>query len=235
VAGDFYGGKADGWARFVFTEGDGAQYAFTVNVTNARLPALVADITQKPNQLEGLLSGQLMITNADTESIKTWNGSGRALLRDGMLWELPIFGVLSGPLDSLMPGVGNSKFTEAHGTFNLGNGAIYSSDLEMRSSMMRLKYRGAVDFDGNLNSRIIAEPLRDTPVVGTVMSTILSPVARLFAYRITGTMHNPKSEPVYIPRILLVPFSPFQTLGSLFSSEPAKTESEKFGPEPETK
>lgn len=235
VAGDFYGGKADGWAQFVFNDNGRAQYVFTANVTNSRLAPLVADITQKTNHLEGLLTGQLMVTNATTETIKTWSGYGHAMLRDGLLWELPVFGVLSGPLDSIMPGVGNSRFTEAHGTFTLGTGLIYSPDLEMRSSMMRLKYRGAVDFDGNLNSRITAEPLRDTPVVGTVVSTILSPVARLFAYRITGTMHNPKSEPIYIPRILLVPFSPFQTIGNLFSSEPAKTEAEKFAPEPETK
>lgn len=235
VTGDFYGGQASGWARFVFDEHGEAQYAFTVNVTNVQLSALVADVTQKTNHLEGLLTGQLVITNADTESIKTWTGAGQAVLRDGLLWELPIFGVLSGPLDSLMPGVGNSKFTEAHGTFTLGNGLISSSDLQMRSSMMRLKYRGTVDFDGNLDSRIIAELLRDTPVVGSVVSAILSPVAHLFAYRVTGTMEDPKSEPIYIPDPLRYLFSPFQTIGNLFSSEPAKPAPEKFTPEPETK
>jgi hypothetical protein len=133
--------------------------------------------------------------------------------------------VLPKPLDAMMPGVGNSRFTEATATFGIANSVIFSRDLEMRSATMRLQYRGAVDFDGNLNARVIAEPLRDTPVVGTVVSTILSPVAKLFAYRITGTMKDPKSEPIYIPKLLLVPFSPFQSLGELFSPAPAKFES----------
>jgi hypothetical protein len=149
--------------------------------------------------------------------------NGNATLRDGLLWELPIFGVLSKPLDAMIPGVGNSRFTEASATFHLAGGFVSSPDLEMRGTAMRLQYRGAVDFDGNLDARVIAEPLRDTPVLGSLMNTLLSPVARLFAYRITGTMHHPKSEPVYIPKFMLVPFSPIQSLGELFSSGPAKT------------
>lgn len=223
VSGDFYGGKASGWAHFVFPDQDHAQYAFGVNVTNARLAPLVADQTQKTNSLEGLLTGQLIVTNAWTDNIKSWDGFGHAVLRDGLLWELPIFGVLSGPLDAIMPGVGNSRFTEAKGTFGLAKSVIYSPDLEMRSSAMRLQYRGAVDFDGNINARVFAEPLRDTPVVGPVVSTILSPVAKLFAYRITGTMKEPKSEPSYIPGPVMIIFSPFQSLGELFTPTPAKT------------
>lgn len=223
ATGNFYGGKANGWAHFVFPDLDHAQFAFGVEVTNARLPALVADVTQKPNNLEGLLTGQLVVTNAWTDNLKSWDGYGQAVLRDGLLWELPVFGVLSKPLDAMMPGVGNSRFTEAAATFRINSSVIYSPDLEMRSSTMRLQYRGAVDFDGNLNARVIAEPLRDTPVVGSFVSTILSPVAKLFAYRITGTMKDPKSEPIYIPKVLMATLSPFQSLGELFAPSPAKT------------
>lgn len=223
VYGDFYGGTASGWAHFVFPDQEHAQYAFGVNVTNARLSPLVADQTQKTNSLEGLLTGQLTVTNAWTDNMKSWDGSANAVLRDGLLWELPIFGVLSKPLDAIMPGVGNSRFTEAKGTFGLAKSVIYSPDLEMRSSAMRLQYRGAVDFDGNINARVIGEPLRDTPVVGPVVSTILSPVAKLFAYRITGTMKEPKSEPIYIPAPVMILFSPFQSLGELFTPAPGKT------------
>jgi hypothetical protein len=141
---------------------------------------------------------------------------GRAVLRDGLLWELPVFGVLSKPLDAMMPGVGNSRFTEASATFGISSSVVYSPDLEMRSATMRLQYRGAVDFDGNLNARVIAEPLRDTPVVGSVVSTILSPVARLFAYRITGTMKDPKSEPIYIPKVLMIDAEPVPIAGGTF-------------------
>jgi hypothetical protein len=230
ATGDFYEGKATGWARFVFPDEDHAEFAFTVDAQNARLNSLVADMTLKTNNLEGLLNCLLVVTNAWTDNIHSWNGYGHANLRDGLLWELPIFGILSRPLDALMPGVGNSRFSEGSGTFVIVNGAIQSTDLEMRAAALRLQYRGTVDFDGGINARVTAEPLRDTPVVGSIMSTILSPVAKLFAYRITGTMKEPKSQPVYIPKILMIPLSPFQSLGELFAPEPAKT----YAP-PETK
>jgi hypothetical protein len=74
-----------------------------------------------------------------------------------------------------------------------------------------------------LPSQITGANSRCAGLLGGLMNTLLSPVARLFAYRITGSMHDPKSEPVYIPKFMLVPFSPIQSLGELFSSGPAKT------------
>ena len=222
ISGTFYGGHAKGWARFVFDENDSATYSFFVDATNANLHQLVADLTERDNTLDGLLNCLLVVTNASTENIRSWDGFGHASLRDGLLWELPIFGALSRPLDSIMPGVGNSKFSEATGTYKIEKGVIESKDLEMRSAAMRLQYSGTVNFDGGIRARVEAEPLRDTPVVGPIVSTILSPVAKLFAYKIRGTMSEPIIKPENIPGFLMVPFSPFQSIGRLFSSEPAK-------------
>lgn len=230
VSGKFYGGNATGWARFVFDEKDGASYTFTVDAVDANLHQLVADLTERDNTLDGLLNCLLVVTNASTENIRSWDGFGHANLRDGLLWELPIFGALSRPLDALMPGVGNSRFSKASGTYKIEKGVIQSKDLEMRSAAMRLQYSGTVNFDGVIRARVEAEPLRDTPVVGPIVSTILSPVAKLFAYKIRGTMSEPIIKPENIPGFLMVPFSPFQSIGKLFSSEPAKVSSPTNAP-----
>ena len=222
VAGKFYGGNATGWARFVFDKNDRATYAFTVDATNANLHQLLADLTERDNTLDGSLNCLLVITNASTDDIRTWDGYGRADLRNGLLWELPIFGAMSKPLDSLIPGVGNSRFSEGSGTYKIVKGVIESKDLEMRSAAMRLQYSGWVNFDGTIRARVEAEPLRDTPVVGPIFSTILSPVAKLFSYRIRGTMSEPIIKPENIPGFLMVPLSPFESIGKMFSSEPAK-------------
>jgi hypothetical protein len=222
TSGKFYGGHATGWARFVFDDSDHATYAFSVDATNANLNQLLADLTERDNTLDGSLNCLLVITNASTDNIRTWDGYGRADLRDGLLWELPIFGALSKPLDSLIPGVGNSRFSEGSGTYKIVKGVIESKDLEMRSAAMRLQYSGWVNFDGAIRARVEAEPLRDTPVVGPIMSTILSPVAKLFSYKIRGTMSEPNIKPENIPGFLMVPLSPFESIGKMFSSEPAK-------------
>jgi hypothetical protein len=221
VVGKFYDGDASAWARFVFNEDHDATYAFSINTTNSDLGNLLADVTGRTNrQVEGRLTGGLTITNATTQgdTMASWEGDIRARLRDGLLWELPIFGVMSRPLESVLPGVANSKFTEAMGTGVIRAGRVRSRDLEMRAPALRLQYRGSVGFDQTIDARVIAEPLRDTPVVGNVLSTILAPLAKLFAYKITGTLSEPVTEPYYIPSPLMIPLSPFETLGKIFAA-----------------
>jgi hypothetical protein len=106
------------------------------------------------------------------------------------------------------------------------NGVIDSDSLEIRSTMMRLQYAGTVDLRENLDARVTAQLLRDTWVVGPLVSTALWPVSKLFEYHVTGTLKNPKSEPIYVPKFLLMPLHPVRSLeelfpgGDLFSSPP---------------
>ena len=224
VQADFYGGQVAGFAHFDFSAANGAQFGFAADVTNANLPSLLAEMSRRTNNLEGKLNGHLTITEANSTDFGTWNGFGRTRLHDGYLWEIPIFGILSQPLDAIIPGVANSRFTEASAQFVITNSVITSSKLEMRAPTMRLQYDGTVDFDGRVDMRVEAEPLRDTWLVGRIFSLALWPVSKLFQYKITGTLDHPKSEPVYIPtKLLMMPLHPFQTLESIFSSEPAKT------------
>src|SRR5690348_10895965 len=81
---------------------------------------------------------------------------------------------------------------------------------------MRLLYHGTVDVEGNLNARVEAELLRDVWLVGPLVSTIFWPVTKLFEYKVTGTLSQPKSEPVFIvPRLMMLPFLPFRALKGL--------------------
>jgi hypothetical protein len=89
--------------------------------------------------------------------------------------------------------------------------------------MMRLQYRGNVDFLGNLDARVEAEPLRDTWVIGPVVSTVLRPLTKALEFKVTGTLAQPQAAPVYIPKVFLLPFSPFQSLRELFTDKPAAT------------
>ncbi|HTQ49165.1 MAG TPA: hypothetical protein VMJ12_00545, partial [Candidatus Acidoferrales bacterium] len=147
---------------------------------------------------------------------RTWDGFGHANLGDGLLWDIPIFGVLSPVLNTVSPGLGNSRATEASARFVSTNGVMRSDSLEIRSTMMRLQYSGTVDMQENVNARITAQLLRDTWVVGPLVSTALWPVSKLFEYHVTGTLKNPKSEPVYVPKLLLMPLHPFRSLEELF-------------------
>jgi len=54
----------------------------------------------------------------------------------------------------------------------------------------------------------------------------LWPVSKLFEYHVTGTLNHPKSEPIYVPKLLLMPLHPIRSLeelfpaGDLFTNQP---------------
>jgi len=217
LTASFYGGNANGSAHFDFRPKEGADFGFTANVRNADLHLLANDLSSPANHLEGVLSGQFVMTSANSKNWRTWNGYGRANLHDGLIWDVPVFGILSPVLNTVTPGLGSSRATDAAARFAMTNGMAFSDDLEIRSTMMRLQYSGTVDLQSRVNAHVTAQLLRDTWVVGPLVSTALWPVSKLFEYKITGTLEKPASEPVYIPQFLLMPLHPIRSLQEMLS------------------
>jgi hypothetical protein len=224
---DFYGGQAAGSARFDFHSGSETDYQFSVAVTNTLLQPLTKDMFLKTNHLDGRLNGTLAVTRANTADIRTWKGNGDMALRDGLIWEIPIFGIFSDVLNGMVPGLGSSRASAGNCTFIITNGIIRSDDVDIRSTGMRLQYRGTLDFQGQVKARVEAGLLRDVWLLGPIVSTVLWPVTKLFEYKVTGTLDDPKAEPVFlIPKVMLLPFQiPFHPIRTLKGLLP-----EDFGP-----
>ena len=217
VAASLYGGSGNGFAYFDFrVPHPGADYNFAFAVRDVNLHLLATDFSLPTNRLEGALSGQLTVTGADTRDLGTWNGFGRANLRDGLIWDIPIFGYFSSVLNHMAQGLGNSRATDASAKFTITNGVFYSDALDVNSMLTRLQYNGTMDLRGNVNARVSAQLLHKIPVVGPLLST----VGKLFEYKVTGTVKNPKSEPVLPPiKFLLMPLHPLRSLDELFPAD----------------
>jgi hypothetical protein len=229
---DFYGGAATGDAGFKFLPDGRTDYRFDMSTTNANLSLLMADLFPQTKNLEGRVTGRLVVTQANADDLRSWQGYGHAQLQDGLIWAIPIFGVFSKPLDALVPGLGASRLSEGTATFTITNGVIFSDDLVMRAPTMRLKYQGTTDFEGRVNARVEASLLRDAWLVGRLVSLALWPVTKMMEYKVSGTLDNPKTEPIYIPKLLLLPLHPFRTLEELLTTEPAATNAPPVYKEP---
>jgi hypothetical protein len=218
ITGDLYGGSGGGSANFDFrVPHEGAEYQFAAEVTNINLHALASDLASATNHLEGALSGWISVTHADTRDWRAMDGYGQAHLRDGLIWDIPVFGVLSPVLNSVSPGLGNSRATDAQSKFVVTNGVIYSNPLEINTGMTRLDYSGTMDLRGNVNAHVTAQVLHNFWVFGPLISTIFTPVTKLFEYKVTGTLDNPKRESVVplVPGLLEMPFHPIRSLEEL--------------------
>lgn len=212
----FYNGHLAFQGMFDFTARHGADFSFRSSVTNANLRPLMGDITGKTNHMEGLLTGDFHMQSANSTDPLSWKGVGNAQLSDGFLWNIPIFGLFSPILDQIAPGFGNSRISSGTAKFKIDNGVIHTSDLELRSPTVRLQYIGTVDFESRVNARVQAVVLRDTWAVGRVVSLALWPLTKIFEFKITGTLYQPQSEPLYIPKVFRWPFQPFRTMKQIF-------------------
>jgi hypothetical protein len=222
VQASFYGGNLSGNAWFDFSPPKGANFKFQAQVMDANLRRLMADIVPETNRLEGVLNGHWIVTRANTEDWQSWNGRGDVQLHDGLIWSSPLFGLFTPVLNSISPGLGNSRATDGTATFTMTNSVIRTQDLEIRAPAVRLHYSGTVDFEGRVNARMEANLFRDTWLVGRLFSMALFPITKLFEYKVTGTLKNPKSEPLYIlPKFILLPIHPIRTMKDLFTPEPA--------------
>jgi hypothetical protein len=224
----FYGGNIDWEGHFIFRPGSEAAYNFRGVITNTDFSAILRDLfPTSTNKLDGTVNGTLVITEADTESFKSWKGHGHATLKDGFLWDIPVFGIFSGPLDAVMPGFGKSKIHSGKGTFRVEDGKIITKDMDVRAPAFRLNYNGSVDFDGNLDAKVEAEMFRDTWVFGRAFSAVLWPLAKAFESKVTGNLSAPKSELAHIPKIMLFPLRPIQTLKELLPKDKEKEKEKK--------
>jgi hypothetical protein len=220
----FYDGEGRGHAWFDVSERGPAPFNFTVGVTNADLHKLMADLHSPTNRLSGTFRALLVITDGNTGDFNSWNGHGAARLRDGLIWDTPVFGAMSTVMNAFVPGIGNSRASEATGKFTITNSLIHTRDLDIRASGMRLQYEGTVDFATRVDARVEAEFLRDAWLVGPVVSTALWPVSKLFEYKVGGTLAKPEVEPVYIvPKIFLAPLSPLKTLKGILGEPSSGT------------
>jgi len=225
VVSECYSGRAQGWGSFdVQTPGDGTDFSFFIDGTNVDFHAMGRALWSPTNNLRGALSGTVMVTHANSSDWRTWNGYGHTQLRNGVLWDAPVLGLMSHVLNTITPGLdmGNSRATDGAGWFTMTNGVIYTDTLEIRSMTMRIDYAGTVDLDLNISARAKAELLRNTPYVGSVMSMVLMPVSKAFECDVRGTLDEPRITPVYIPfaRVLAAPLHPIRTVQELFTPAP---------------
>ena len=212
---DFYGGRMDGDLYFDFDPPVGNDFSFDLDYTNAALRAVIADVSNPTNKLEGRVSGEIHLTSGNTAYWNSWQGYGDIMLTNGVLWDIPVFGLVSPVMNRILPGLnlGNSRAKEAAGKFVMTNSVIYTRDLIIQSPPARLYYNGTIDFDANIKARVEAKMFRDKFLMTRLLDAFTAPITKILEHKVTGTLANPKSEPINeLPKILLAPLKPLQAV-----------------------
>jgi len=212
----FYGGRARGQVEVDLSGSRGAEVEFESRFEDVDFSPLMRDLLQSTNLFEGKVDGTWTLTHAFAEDWDSWNGYGRAELREGHLWDLPVFGGLSDMIGRLGMDLGKSRITGLTADFTMTNSLIHTRNLELESTAMRLLYRGTFDFQGAMNARVEARLLHDTAVVGPLVSLLFSPLTKMLEFKVAGTLADPLIEPLHFPKPLLFPLDPIGALKEMF-------------------
>lgn len=216
VTANFHNGRLNGNIYIDFEEKGLTNLYFNVEINNVNVRSLLIDLDAKSKNIEGFLSGRLVVSSSKIEDYRLWCGQGQATIEDGLIWDIPVFGIFSPVLNMVSPGLGNSRANYGSATFIITNGVISSTDLEIRSKAVRLHYEGTLNLEKQINARVEAEVLRDMWVIGPAIRLMLKPLTTLFIYKVSGTIDNPILEPLFIPKFMVMPFHPFRTLKNFF-------------------
>ncbi len=203
------GGNGSGWASFDCSSSSATEVRFETRISDVDLHVALQSLTGRPPKVEGKLNANVQVAG-NSEDRHTWHGQGSANVRDGLLWDIPMFGLI---FSAIADGTGYGRAQEAAATFVINNGALTTDDLHIRAAGFRLLYRGTIDAD-QIDALVEARVLRDTPVIGRFLSFALSPLSKMFECRIVGPVRAPVVKPVFVSGLL----HPLQTLKNLIPS-----------------
>ncbi|RME96572.1 MAG: hypothetical protein D6766_00290 [Verrucomicrobia bacterium] len=217
--GAFHDGRVTGSLEVTARPGEEPRVAFAAAIRQARLPSLVREVFGVTNRLEGRLDADLVVTNGVPSDWRSWCGHGRAAVENGLLWDLPVLGVVSRALNTISPGLGNNQATAARGTFVLDHGVVRTSDTRIDCRTVQLDYAGACTLTGELDARVTVRLLGKTPVVGPFLGFLLAPVSRVFELSLTGRLGNPRVEFTHIAPLTAPLTNPWRTLRRVFEPQ----------------
>jgi len=175
-----------------------AGYRASLVAEDCGVSALLRDLDAGGSDDQGLLTGQLSIRGQGAD-LGTMEGEGNLEIRDGVLLEMPLFGIFSAILEDLSPGLGQTKLTRATARFAIRNSRVKTDDAEAAAGVFTLKARGSTSFDGSLDYRIQAQLFRAVP--GLNIPGII--LGKMLEYKVGGTLGAPNYRPLRLPKELL--------------------------------
>ncbi|MEI6970306.1 MAG: AsmA-like C-terminal region-containing protein [bacterium] len=149
--------------------------------------------------LDGILSGEVAVNGVLGSRMEhTFNGRGNLRIRDGNLFQLPIFGQLSGLLAEKIPGVAYVlRQNSATASFDIIGGKVKTDALRIEGEILSLKANGSYDLQSEqLDFDVELRFLKKKTWAVDILQTIMLPITKLFRVRLQGRIDDPKWESV---------------------------------------
>jgi hypothetical protein len=132
--------------------------------------------------------------------VTTYRGSGNIEINNGVLLEVPLFGIFSRILNLIVAGLGSTDVTSARCDYTVTNGVVKTDNLQFDTIAATVTSHGAIGLaTGDLDLRVEAQPLRSWPGIN-ILTWMLG---KIFEYKIGGSLDNPNWRPTRIPKEIM--------------------------------
>jgi hypothetical protein len=180
-----FSGSVHGTADISLAKND-PRYHAKIAVAGINFPRLT-DLYYNYKAAQGALSSNYDFAGFGTDP-RTMQGNGTLQVTDGDVFAIPVFGPISGILNSIIPGAGYSIAHRASANFTIKDGIIHTDDFDAAGRLFRLLGRGDIHFlDDQLDFYL--------RIGGKGPSILLTPVYKLFEYVGEGSLKHPDWHP----------------------------------------
>jgi hypothetical protein len=185
LTGALFSGTTRGSADISLARGD-PHYRAKISVNGINFPQLT-DLYWQYKTAQGQLNGAYDFKGLGGNA-RLMSGSGKAEVKNGDVFAIPVFGPISEILNSILPGSGYSIARDASASFTIKDGIIHTEDFEAAGKLFSILGRGDLHF---LEDKLDF----DLRIGAHGPGVLLTPMYKLFEYTGEGSLKKPDWHP----------------------------------------
>ncbi len=200
IAGNLFGGTATGDVSYNFEDESGKIWLTFVDVN---FGDLISGLKGENSDIKaGKLSCKIDVNYDNSKPDAALDGSGKLMVEDGDLWQVPFISDFLGMLNSqaiigkVVPKNDLGKITNFRSNLNFKGTNVELPDFRTNGNLIAISAKGDYDLSSQgLDFLVKAEPLK--PFFGQfskLLPKVVDPFVLLLERRLAGTIQNPKWE-----------------------------------------
>lgn len=195
-------GRLSGKAYF-YPDNDATSFRYAVNARadDVNLNTLMQMLGIKGSEnCDGFIQGQCQLAgNIGPGRGDTAVGAGRVRIDNGWLYQMHMFGGLSRMVAILNPNFGNIEFSDFNANVTIKDRKFSTRDAVVSGPALIVHGGGLYAFDGGLNFVVWVQFQQHYQVLSRI-NHLTAPLAHLLAFRLTGTVADPKWWPLNLTK-----------------------------------
>lgn len=188
------------------TNGAVAAYALNAVWTAADFRQVIEFMRGATGSQEvGRMDLELAIEGTMTpDALTNMTGHGAIKVRDGRVFNLPLFGGLSDFMRRAVPGLDFVlRQSDADAEFTIANGRVASDKVRIQGDVLSLVAVGSMGFDTTLDFEAQVKLMKEHTLVAKVLRFVTWPISKLLEFRLRGPVRKPEWYPINFSRELL--------------------------------